>query len=85
LPITGALALREYIYVPNFRQVGTSDAVPESHVVSGADIIAQVHEMQHPHPGSEGRQKTFFEIQRFVRNLMGITDSVTVVVLSATT
>jgi hypothetical protein len=63
--------LKDYIYIPDFRRIGTANDEKDVHRISGANIIAELHEMQHPAPGDEEKQKTFQTVQHFVRELMG--------------
>lgn len=69
-------ALKQFVYVPDIRRLHHIDEAgqPSPHRLDGRNVIAQLHEMQHPLVGDDNKQRLFVMIERFVRDLLDTDD-----------
>jgi putative ATP-dependent endonuclease of the OLD family len=69
--------LKSLLIVPVFREIksGTPSKSPDE-VFDGRNVIVRLREMQHPRIGQEEERKTFDKIERFARELVGVSDLV---------
>jgi len=76
--LLGALNFfQKLIYVPDFREIKETSSNQEGiQNVNGDNVIALLHEMQHPNLGNESAQEKFDKIQSLVGELLGVKDLV---------
>ena len=66
---------QKLIYVPDFREIKETSSNQEGiQNVNGDNVIALLHEMQHPNLGNESAQEKFDKIQSLVGELLGVKD-----------
>ncbi|WP_428737240.1 ATP-dependent nuclease [Sulfurimonas sp.] len=62
---------KDVIYIPHFRTIGRTFDGNLSEI-NGSDIISKMFEMQHPSVGQEAKQKQFFKIENFIKELLKV-------------